>query len=89
MTRSPQTLFAKVWQQHEVCAESSATPAVLYIDLHLVHEVTSPQAFALLLSSGVGYLLTTQLTHEQLVAWGWRLPFLFSVVLVLIALWIR
>ena len=40
----------------------------------------SAQAFALLLSSGVGYLLTTQLTHEQLVAWGWRLPFLFGAL---------
>ncbi|KKJ08162.1 major facilitator transporter [Burkholderia gladioli] len=34
------------------------------------------QSFALLLSSGTGYLLTTQLSHESLVAWGWRLPFL-------------
>jgi MHS family proline/betaine transporter-like MFS transporter len=40
----------------------------------------SAQAFALLLSSGVGYLLTTQLTHEQLVSWGWRLPFLFGAL---------
>ena len=48
MAHSPQTLFDKVWQRHEVSAESAATPAVLYIDLHLVHEVTSPQAFALL-----------------------------------------
>ncbi len=36
----------------------------------------SAQAFALLLSSAVGYLLTTHLTHAQLVTWGWRLPFL-------------
>lgn len=36
----------------------------------------SAQAFALLLSSAVGYLLTTQLSHAQLVSWGWRLPFL-------------
>jgi 3-isopropylmalate/(R)-2-methylmalate dehydratase large subunit len=48
MAHRPQTLFDKVWQRHEVSAESAATPAVLYIDLHLVHEVTSPQAFALL-----------------------------------------
>ncbi|HYP65551.1 MAG TPA: aconitase family protein, partial [Steroidobacteraceae bacterium] len=48
MASTPQTLFEKVWQRHEVCAESAATPAVLYVDLHLVHEVTSPQAFALL-----------------------------------------
>ncbi len=52
MARAPQTLFDKVWQRHEVCAETPATPAVLYIDLHLVHEVTSPQAFALLRARG-------------------------------------
>ena len=38
----------------------------------------SSQAFALLLSSGVGWLLTTQLSHAQLVSWGWRLPFLMG-----------
>jgi 3-isopropylmalate/(R)-2-methylmalate dehydratase large subunit len=48
MAPVPRTLFDKVWQRHEVCAESAATPAVLYVDLHLVHEVTSPQAFAVL-----------------------------------------
>ncbi len=53
MARAPQTLFDKVWQRHEVCAETAATPAVLYIDLHLVHEVTSPQAFALLRERGL------------------------------------
>jgi len=53
MARAPQTLFEKVWQRHLVCAESAATPAVLYIDLHLVHEVTSPQAFALLRERGL------------------------------------
>ncbi|HEX4649224.1 MAG TPA: 3-isopropylmalate dehydratase large subunit [Steroidobacteraceae bacterium] len=48
MTHAPQTLFEKVWQRHVVSAESADTPAVLYIDLHLIHEVTSPQAFAVL-----------------------------------------
>jgi 3-isopropylmalate/(R)-2-methylmalate dehydratase large subunit len=38
------TLFEKIWEQH-VVAEPQGEPAVLYIDLHLVHEVTSPQAF--------------------------------------------
>ncbi len=47
------TLFEKVWEQHEVVPETVDTPAVLYIDLHLVHEVTSPQAFSLLRSKGV------------------------------------
>jgi len=40
----PQTLFEKVWQQHLV-ASPAGEPSLLYIDLHLVHEVTSPQAF--------------------------------------------
>jgi len=48
MAQPPQTLFEKIWRHHEVLAESAATPAVLYIDLHLIHEVTSPQAFTLL-----------------------------------------
>ena len=36
---SPKTLFDKIWQRHEVA------DGLIYIDLHLVHEVTSPQAF--------------------------------------------
>jgi 3-isopropylmalate/(R)-2-methylmalate dehydratase large subunit len=40
----PQTLFQKIWDSH-VVAQEPESPAVLYIDLHLVHEVTSPQAF--------------------------------------------
>jgi 3-isopropylmalate/(R)-2-methylmalate dehydratase large subunit len=47
------TLFEKVWTRHEVIAESADTPAVLYIDLHLIHEVTTPQAFALLAERGL------------------------------------
>jgi 3-isopropylmalate/(R)-2-methylmalate dehydratase large subunit len=47
---SAHTLFDKVWAAHEVLAETPDTPAVLYIDLHLIHEVTSPQAFSLLKS---------------------------------------
>jgi 3-isopropylmalate/(R)-2-methylmalate dehydratase large subunit len=43
-TTTPRTLFEKVWQQHLV-AEPAGEPSLLYIDLHLVHEVTSPQAF--------------------------------------------
>ncbi len=45
---SGKSLFEKVWADHLVTAESPANPAVLYIDLHLVHEVTTPQAFTLL-----------------------------------------
>ena len=44
MSASPQTLFEKVWQQH-VVVEPQGAPTVLYNDLQLVHEVTSPQAF--------------------------------------------
>jgi 3-isopropylmalate/(R)-2-methylmalate dehydratase large subunit len=40
----PKTLFEKVWEQH-VVVEPQGEPALLYIDLHLIHEVTSPQAF--------------------------------------------
>jgi 3-isopropylmalate/(R)-2-methylmalate dehydratase large subunit len=47
------TLFDKVWSAHEVVAETPDTPAVLYIDLHLVHEVTTPQAFSMLRSQGL------------------------------------
>ncbi|HEX2618706.1 MAG TPA: 3-isopropylmalate dehydratase large subunit [Phototrophicaceae bacterium] len=47
------TLFEKVWSQHLVRPETSDTPAVLYIDLHLVHEVTSPQAFTVLRERGL------------------------------------
>jgi 3-isopropylmalate/(R)-2-methylmalate dehydratase large subunit len=47
---APSTLFEKIWKAHEVVPETAETPAVLYIDLHLVHEVTSPQAFSALRS---------------------------------------
>src|SRR5271170_1032509 len=50
---SARTLFDKVWAAHEVVAETPDTPAVLYVDLHLIHEVTSPQAFSLLKSLGL------------------------------------
>ena len=42
----PETLFDKVWNRHVVTPETIDTPGVLYVDLHLVHEVTSPQAFS-------------------------------------------
>ena len=40
----PRTMFEKLWDAH-VVHEEPGKPAILYIDLHLVHEVTSPQAF--------------------------------------------
>ena len=43
----PRTLYDKLWQRHRVAGPSSpGMPEVLFIDLHLIHEVTSPQAFA-------------------------------------------
>ncbi len=47
------TLFEKVWSSHVVRPQTEETPGVLYIDLHLVHEVTSPQAFTLLRERGL------------------------------------
>lgn len=47
----PRTLFEKVWDEH-VVAMSEGQPPLLYIDLHLVHEVTSPQAFDGLRAAG-------------------------------------
>jgi 3-isopropylmalate/(R)-2-methylmalate dehydratase large subunit len=49
----PKTLFEKVWQSHIVETEADDQPAVLYVDLHLIHEVTSPQAFAALEERGL------------------------------------
>jgi 3-isopropylmalate/(R)-2-methylmalate dehydratase large subunit len=46
------TLFEKVWETH-VVVEPPGEPALLYVDLHLVHEVTSPQAFAGLRARGL------------------------------------
>ena len=40
----PRTLFDKIWDAH-VVEQEPGKPAILYIDCHLVHEVTSPQAF--------------------------------------------
>jgi 3-isopropylmalate/(R)-2-methylmalate dehydratase large subunit len=48
----PKTLFEKIWDRHLVLQEPGS-PAILYIDLHLVHEVTSPQAFSALRQRGL------------------------------------
>jgi 3-isopropylmalate/(R)-2-methylmalate dehydratase large subunit len=48
----PRTIIEKIWDQH-VVSEREAAPALLYIDLHLVHEVTSPQAFDGLRKRGI------------------------------------
>jgi len=49
---SPLTLFQKVWNEHLVTQQPGA-PGILYIDLHLVHEVTSPQAFSTMRERGL------------------------------------
>jgi len=49
----PKTLFDKVWDRHIVVPETEAQPATFYIDLHLIHEVTSPQAFTELETRGL------------------------------------
>src|SRR5215467_2148986 len=46
-----QTLFEEIWNDH-VVIEKAGEPALLYIDLHLIHEVTSPQAFEALRAAG-------------------------------------
>ncbi|MCH7787438.1 MAG: 3-isopropylmalate dehydratase large subunit, partial [Chloroflexi bacterium] len=40
----PKTMFEKIWDAH-VIHDEPGQPTLLYVDLHLVHEVTSPQAF--------------------------------------------
>lgn len=52
MSSNPLTLFEKIWDSHIVTQEPDS-PVVLYIDLHLVHEVTSPQAFTGLRERGL------------------------------------
>jgi len=49
---TPRTMFDKIWDAH-IVAEEPGRPAVLYVDLHLVHEVTSPQAFSGLRARGL------------------------------------
>ena len=49
----PRTLFDKIWDAHEAVPAGPDHPAVIYVDTHLIHEVTSPQAFALLRERGL------------------------------------
>jgi len=49
---TPKTLFEKIWDSHVVTHEAGS-PAVLYVDLHLIHEITSPQAFQGLREKGL------------------------------------
>ncbi|MCB8925377.1 MAG: 3-isopropylmalate dehydratase large subunit [Ardenticatenaceae bacterium] len=52
MSNQPKTIIDKIWENHLVIDEPGS-PAVLYIDLHLIHEVTSPQAFSGLRERGL------------------------------------
>src|ERR1035437_821342 len=52
MAEKPRTLLEKIWDDHFVASDPGA-PAILAIDLHLVHEVTSPQAFTGLRERGL------------------------------------
>jgi len=53
MRATNRTLLDKIWDAHLVAPESAATPGVLYVDLHLIHEVTTPQAFTELRARGL------------------------------------
>ncbi len=50
---APRTLLDKVWDAHVVSPATESTPATVYIDFHLIHEVTTPQAFATLRERGL------------------------------------
>ena len=52
MSHIPKTLFDKIWDAH-IVYQKTGYPAILYIDTHLVHEVTSPQAFDGLRNRGI------------------------------------
>ncbi len=59
MNSEPRTIFEKIWDDH-VVVESEDNPTILYVDLHLVHEVTSPQAFQGLRDRGLRVRRPTQ-----------------------------
>ncbi|MBD3386621.1 3-isopropylmalate dehydratase large subunit [candidate division KSB1 bacterium] len=63
------TLFEKIWQNHLVKA-GNGVPAILYIDLHLIHEVTSPQAFEVLRQNK----LTVRRPHQTLATIDHSIP---------------
>lgn len=45
MAQNAATLFEKIWESHEILRKDSSGPSLLYVDMHMIHEVTSPQAF--------------------------------------------
>ena len=72
MSAPPQTLVDKIFDAHVVGEQAAGEPALLYVDLHLVHEVTSPQAFdglrldVVRTGHGVSLQLSTTLAED----WG-------------------
>ncbi len=78
---NPRTIIEKVWDSH-VVAEQEAAPTLLYIDLHLVHEVTSPQAFSGLRERGLKVRrpdLTLGTTDHSIPTYDRNLPILDKV----------
>ena len=72
----PKTMFEKIWDAH-VVHEEPGQPAVLYIDLHLIHEVTTPQAFEGLRLAGRGVRrpdLTIGTVDHNTPTWDLSLP---------------
>ncbi|MCC7174673.1 MAG: 3-isopropylmalate dehydratase large subunit [Bryobacterales bacterium] len=72
----PRTIIEKIWDSH-VVTEQPGAPALLYIDLHLVHEVTSPQAFEGLRRRGLKVRrpdLTLATTDHSIPTIDWSLP---------------
>ncbi len=72
----PKTMLEKIWDSH-VVHEEAGQPAILYVDLHLVHEVTSPQAFDGLRMAGRGVRrtdLTVATADHNTPTWDLSLP---------------
>ena len=72
----PKTIFEKIWDSH-VVHEEAGQPTILYVDLHLVHEVTSPQAFDGLRMAGRGVRrtdLTVATADHNTPTWDLSLP---------------
>ena len=65
MSQAPTTLYDKILRRRVVKPETEQTPAALFIDLHLVHEVTSPQAFDTLRARGLS-VRRPDLTHATM-----------------------
>ena len=73
---APKTMFEKIWDSH-VVHDEPGQPAILYVDLHLVHEVTSPQAFDGLRMAGRGVRrtdLTVATADHNTPTWDLALP---------------